>query len=206
MSILCKLFGHKPGVTYRNRNGSTYLTIVGGKVDNTGYECANVFSECDRCGKKFRVGNLHLDNDKVFKENSKKSEKQMVFTNMPQVGGLKAGLVVGATMIDQQTGQPYALLVSPARPDNNLSWDDANAWAASLGEGFRLPSLLEGVMLLANNKQLEEDAFEPEWHWLNEQSSTGFAWHQDFYDNTQSISHKDYECRARAVIRADIVV
>ena len=130
-------------------------------------------------------------------------------TQTPQIGQPIDGLTVGALMIDQQTGQPYALLVSPARPDDDLEWDAelewdaANTWAASLGDGFRLPSRPEGAALYANNGQLGEAAFEPEWHWLNEQSSARDAWYQYFGDGLQYYSHKDGEFRARAVRRFD---
>ena len=126
-------------------------------------------------------------------------------TQTPQIGQLIDGLTVGALMIDQQTGLPYALLVSPVRPDDDLEWDAANTWAASLGDGFRLPSRPEGATLYANNEQLGEVAFEPEWHWLNEQRSSHNAWFQGFGDGSQDDDPKDYECRARAVRRVDIV-
>lgn len=122
------------------------------------------------------------------------------------IDGLALGtLTVGALMIDQQTGQPYVLLVSRARPDDDLEWDAANAWAASLGDGFRLPSRPEGAALYANNRQLGKAAFEPEWHWLNEQYSSHYAWGQRFDDGVQSRHLKDSKCRARAVRRVDIV-
>lgn len=124
-------------------------------------------------------------------------------TQTPQIGQLIDGLTVGALMIDQQTGQPYALLVSQARPDDDLEWGAANTWAASLGDGFRLPSRPEGAALYANNGKLGEAAFDPEWHWLNEQYSARFAWLQLFYGGSQTSVHKDLECRARAVRRFD---
>ena len=126
-------------------------------------------------------------------------------TQTPQIGQLIDGLTVGALMIDQQTGQPYALLVSPARPDAELEWDAANTWAASLGDGFRLPSRPEGAMLFANDAQLGEAAFDPEWHWLNEWSSPRFVWQQDFDGGSQCDSHNGNNSRARAVRRVDIV-
>ena len=130
----------------------------------------------------------------------------MKLTNMPRVGEIIDGLTVGALMIDQQTGQPYALLVNRARPGNDLEWDAANTWAASLGDGFRLPSRPEGAALYANNRQLGEAAFEPEWHWLNEQYSARGAWIQYFDGGGQDDVHKDNQYAARAVRRVDIVL
>lgn len=129
----------------------------------------------------------------------------MHLSTMPRVGEIIDGLTVGALMIDQQTGQPYALMVSQVRPDGELDWNAANTWAASLGEGFRLPSRPEGAALYANNGQLGEAAFEPEWHWLNEQCSSHYAWGQGFGVGFQSNVRKDNEYRARAVRRVDIV-
>lgn len=126
-------------------------------------------------------------------------------TQTLQIGQIIDGLTVGAMMIDQETYQPYALLVSPARHDDDLEWDAANTWAASLGDGFRLPSRPEGATLYANNEQLGEAAFEPEWHWLNEQYSSLNAWYQHFGVGIQSSGDKGIEFRARAVRRVDIV-
>ena len=68
MSIICTLFGHKPGVGYYKRDGDGYLTVVGGPVDALDTEHARVFSECARCRQSFKVGNLHLNNGKVHKK------------------------------------------------------------------------------------------------------------------------------------------
>ncbi|MEE9928552.1 hypothetical protein [Microvirgula aerodenitrificans] len=127
-------------------------------------------------------------------------------TQTPQIGQLINGLTVGALMIDQQTCQPYVLLVSRARPDDDLEWDAANAWAASISDGFRLPSCPEGATLHANNGQLGAAAFEPEWHWLNEQYSARTAWIQGFGGGHQFDGYMDTQCAARAVRRVDIVL
>lgn len=129
----------------------------------------------------------------------------MHLTTMPRVGKIIDGLTVGALMIDQQTGQPYALLVSPARPGDELDWNAASAWASGLGNGFRLPSRPEGAALYANNRQLGEAAFEPEWHWLNEQYSARSAWTQGFVDGGHYYDRKGNQSAARAVRRVDIV-
>lgn len=65
MSLLCKLFGHKPGMGYYKRDGDGYLTVTGGPIDGLGTEHARVFSECARCGESFQVGKLHLNDGKV---------------------------------------------------------------------------------------------------------------------------------------------
>lgn len=129
----------------------------------------------------------------------------MNLTTMPRVGEIIDGLTVGALMIDQRTGQPYALMVSPVRPDDELDWNAANTWASGLGNGFRLPSRPEGAALYANNGKLGEAAFDPEWHWLNEQHSARIAWGQRFVVGLQGIDLKDVQFAARAVRRVDIV-
>ena len=128
-----------------------------------------------------------------------------ILTNIPRVGEIIDGLTVGALMIDQRTGQPYALMVSPVRPDDELDWYAANTWASGIGDGFRLPSRPEGAALYANNGKLGEAAFQPEWHWLNERFSSHSAWLQYFDDGSQVSDHKDDECRARTVRRVNIV-
>lgn len=137
----------------------------------------------------------------------------MNLTTMPRVGEIIDGLTVGALMIDQQTGLPYALLVSPARPASLLDWNAANVWAASIGDGFRLPSRPEGAALYANNGRLGESTFEPEWYWLNEQYSTRGAWRQGFVGypgggrgGHQSYGRKYNKYAVRAVRCMDIVL
>ena len=71
MSIICKLFGHKPGMGYYKRDGDGYLTVTGGPVDALGTEHASVLSECARCGTTFKVGNLHLNDGRVYKKGGK---------------------------------------------------------------------------------------------------------------------------------------
>ena len=135
----------------------------------------------------------------------------MHIATTPRVGEIIDGLTVGALMIDQRTGQPYALLVNPARPESLLDWNAANVWATSLGDGFHLPSRPEGAALYANNEQLGTAAFDPEWHWLNEQYSARGAWRQGVgrgpggaRGGHQSYGRKYNKLSARAVRRVDI--
>lgn len=130
----------------------------------------------------------------------------MILTNMPRVGEIIDGLTVGALMIDQKTGQPYALMVSNIRPVSLMDWNAANVWAYDLGPVFRLPSRPEGAALYANNEQLGEATFEPEWHWLNEQCSSLTAWGQSFDNGRQLIDFKGPKRAARAVRRVDIIL
>jgi hypothetical protein len=57
-SILCALFGHKPGENVHD--GAEYLVIIRGPVDGIGREHASVYGGCQRCFARYRVGKVHL--------------------------------------------------------------------------------------------------------------------------------------------------
>lgn len=70
MKILCELFGHKISGwqnTYPPRT-MRYLKYKNiGLIDGCGRMHVKLFAECDRCGKEYYVGNIHLDkNGKMF--------------------------------------------------------------------------------------------------------------------------------------------
>lgn len=114
----------------------------------------------------------------------------------PEQGGIYAGLSRGAN------GEPDAhLILSTVEPSEDLSWDDAVAWAKALrDEGlddWRLPTRSESALLFANLR----DLFPARWHWTSEQPSRTYAWNQDFDVGTQYFNVKSDEGRARAVRR-----
>jgi len=133
----------------------------------------------------------------------------MHLSTMPRVGEIIDGLTVGALMIDQQTGQPYALMVGPVRHD--LEWAAANAWVTRLGAGFRLMHRHEAATLFENSrlKPLAEsdvsDRSAPKWHWLSEQRSPTFAWMQSGHAGFQRAARKRALGGVLAVLRADII-
>ena len=96
------------------------------------------------------------------------------------------------------TGKPtHHLILLPQQPDTRLTWDEAIAWAASIG--VELPTLQESALLYANLKP----AFEPTWYWIGEQSAgdASLAWHQFFFNGSQYYGDKGYKGRVRAVRR-----
>lgn len=59
----CHFFGHTPGRGYYKIEGDGYLEIKRGAVDGIDREHAALYSECACCGKRFKVGNLHIQPD-----------------------------------------------------------------------------------------------------------------------------------------------
>ena len=101
-------------------------------------------------------------------------------------------------VIDSATGQPtHHLILIPQQPETRLTWDEAIAWAASIG--VELPTRQESALLYANLKP----AFEPTWYWTGEQyaGDASNAWYQNFANGTQYNGAKGYEGRVRAVRR-----
>ncbi|WP_175984604.1 DUF1566 domain-containing protein [Burkholderia stabilis] len=108
-------------------------------------------------------------------------------------GELYAGILIGK---DGAPSQHIILLPGDA---NEVNWDDAKAWAASIGG--ELPTRREQALLYAN---LPEQ-FERDWYWSGEaHRESGWAWCQDFGYGGQSLNRQRYELRARAVRRLSI--
>lgn len=106
-------------------------------------------------------------------------------------GQLNAGLVM-------QDGKPsHWLILLPEVPASRLKFQDATAWAESIGG--ELPTRQEQSLLFANLK----DQFEADWYWSGEEykSGSGYAWYQGFNYGYQILNRKGYEFRARAVRR-----
>lgn len=59
MNIICKLLGHKirPG---HYGYGERYLDVTVGPVDGIDRVHADLHTECERCGTRFKVGKIHL--------------------------------------------------------------------------------------------------------------------------------------------------
>ena len=102
-----------------------------------------------------------------------------------------AGVILG------KDGAPNHHLILLPGDENEITWDKAKEWAASInGE---LPTRREQALLYAN---LPEQ-FEKTWYWSSEQSASGSncAWFQIFSVGHQYDGHKGHELRARAVRR-----
>jgi hypothetical protein len=106
-------------------------------------------------------------------------------------------IYAGAIIKPDGTGHHLILLDGD---NDDASWDDAMAWAKSIGGD--LPDRVEQSLLFAHLK----DRFKPEWYWSNTQhaSNSGYAWFQDFGDGYQDSTHEGSTLRARAVRRSSI--
>ena len=113
---------------------------------------------------------------------------------------LHAGERYAGIIINSATGKPtHHLILIPQQPETRLTWDEAIAWAASIG--VELPTRQESVLLYANLKP----AFESDWYWASEQrGGEDYAWCQYFDGGTQDGYHKLSELRARAIRRLPI--
>ncbi len=114
------------------------------------------------------------------------------------IPALAPGERYAGIVIAPDNGQPtHHLVLLPEQPTERLNWDDATAWAASIGG--ELPTRQEAALLFANVKT----AFEPEWHWTSEQYAgyASYAWLQYFLDGGQYYGVKGYKGRVRAVRR-----
>jgi hypothetical protein len=101
-----------------------------------------------------------------------------------------AGLALRA---DGTPGHHLVLLPGEAE---GMTWDDAKAWAASVGG--ELPTRQEQALLYANCAHL----FKQEWYWSGVEHTSGSnAWYQTFSYGAQDYDLKFNELRARAVRR-----
>ena len=91
----------------------------------------------------------------------------------------------------------HHLILLPARPDTRKNWDDAMAWATSVGGD--LPSPQEQSLLFANCR----DALPKVWCWSNKEHEEGasYAWDCTFDNGGQDGYRKSYEGSAVAVRR-----
>ena len=107
-------------------------------------------------------------------------------------GGIYAGVARG---IDGAPDEHLVLLFGQAE---DVNWDDAMAWAASVGGS--LPTRREQRLLHTN----VPEQFEPSWYWSCEQAGSSSAWSQGFNGGLQDFGDRSYAGRARAVRRLPI--
>ena len=91
----------------------------------------------------------------------------------------------------------HHLVLMAARSDDDLTWQQAMEWAASVNG--TLPTRQEQALLFANCKP----HLKPEWHWSSEvyEKDASYAWSCYFTYGYQNLSHKSYEGGAVAVRR-----
>ncbi|WP_428421913.1 hypothetical protein [Methylibium sp.] len=111
----------------------------------------------------------------------------------PDVAGAYAGI---ARAEDDEPDGHIVLL--DELPPGKLDWADSVAWARGLGNGARMASPIEGLLLAANLR----DRFDPSgWYWLGKQYSESGAWGQHFGNGYQDGYVKSAKAWARAVRR-----
>ncbi len=109
----------------------------------------------------------------------------------PFAGGIYAGLTI-------HNETPMRLVLLP--DEFTGKWKQAQTWAKKLDA--ELPTRMD-LLAMWNNVRGE---FEKDWYWSAEEfeSAAGYAWCQHFYHGDQYNGRKDYELRARAVLRLTI--
>lgn len=111
---------------------------------------------------------------------------------LPPLGGdLDGGVFIGLTTA--KDGTHYAVTLLADKPEGELTWKKAGAWAESVG-GV-LPTRPVAALAFATSK----DLFEPTWHWTADEYNGSDAWYLYFHLGYQFNLRKDYELRARAV-------
>jgi len=120
---------------------------------------------------------------------------------IPRIGAPLAGGVAHGIVFKDDGAPDYILISGPIAP-KAMKWDDAMKWAASLGEGWALPTRQELRVQICNAQK----EFNNDWFWSCEPyaGDESYAWCQGFTDGHQYGSHKDYKLRARAVRRLSI--
>jgi hypothetical protein len=111
---------------------------------------------------------------------------------------LRAGERYAGVVLDADGKIAHHLVLLPAKPEEDLSWQAAMNWAKSVGG--ELPTRQELSLLFANCKA----QFEARWHWSSEthESDASYACYCHFDDGHVINTHKSYEGCARAVRRA----
>lgn len=116
----------------------------------------------------------------------------MIFSDLPQLGAtLDGGIFIGLTT--SKDGTHYAVALLADKPEGELTWKKAIAWADSVGG--TLPTRPVAALAFATVK----DQFEPTWHWTADECDSSYAWCQDFTDGYQGPAPEGDELRARAV-------
>jgi hypothetical protein len=121
--------------------------------------------------------------------------RALTLATLPALGAeLDGGLFAGLTTTPD--GKHHAVCLLPDKPEGELTWQKALAWADEVG-GV-LPTRPVAALLFANCK----DQFEATWHWSSEEHTNGAsAWSQDFDTGYQDAGHELSELSARAVRR-----
>jgi len=108
---------------------------------------------------------------------------------------LQPGERYAGPVLNEDGTVKHHLVLLAARPEDDLNWSAAKAWAAEAG-GL-LPDRQEQALLFANCKA----ALPQRWCWSSEAEGSSYAWHCDFHDGYQGYTSTGYEGCAVAVRR-----
>lgn len=117
---------------------------------------------------------------------------------MPRIHSTYAGGIVMGVMAGQGGAPDYLLIDLGAEPEKDVTWEEAKAWAASVGGD--LPTRCEQALMFGNRA---DNQYQARWYWSGEQHAIqpAWAWLQYFSIGTQNVSPKGFHTRARAVRR-----
>lgn len=116
----------------------------------------------------------------------------MNFSELPaRLASFNGGVFIGLTTA--KDGKHYAVALLADKPEGNLTWKKATAWAESVGGA--LPTRPVAALAFATAK----DQFESAWHWTADEYGGSYAWSQNFDYGSQNATRKGNELRARAV-------
>lgn len=117
---------------------------------------------------------------------------------LPKIHSQFAGGEVMGVVMGENGAPDYLLIDLGVEPEKDVTWEEAKAWAASVGG--ELPTRREQAILYGNRR---DGQFKPRWYWSSEQhaSYSDCAWIQTFNDGNQSYNHEGNCDRARAVRR-----
>jgi hypothetical protein len=110
---------------------------------------------------------------------------------------LQVGEHYAGTVLDADGKIKHHLVLMAPRPDSDLDWDDAMAWAEEIGGS--LPDRQEQALLYANCKP----HLKPVWQWSCQQheQDASFAWDCTFINGSQEYDRKSAEGAAVAIRR-----
>jgi len=110
----------------------------------------------------------------------------------PAHGGIYAGIAAP----DADQPERHVVLLTD-KPPKAMNHKQATEWAASLGNGARLPTRFEAALIYANLRDKVED--KSEWYWTSTPYSDGNVWVQGLHRGYQGGSRKGSKLLAGAV-------
>jgi len=87
----------------------------------------------------------------------------------------------------------YKFEVDLIMSNDKLKWDDAVAYAKSLGDDWRLPTI-EECFIMRNNKVITEGVY-----WSSTEFNHNLAWYFYFFDGIANYTNKNNASYVRAV-------